>query len=114
MVAAAYACSLYIIALHEISDNCLGCAFGDPDPRGNVAAANPGIAGDADEDMPVVGKERPVRPCRIFGGAIGVSHIPNGSWLHEIVDRFFPTSDRSLVALVIITAVNNSRNRIRK
>ncbi len=114
MVAAAYACSLHIIAVHEISDNCLGCALGDPDPRGNVAAANPGIAGDTDEDMPVVGKERPVRPCRIFGGAIGVSHISNGNWVHEMADRFFPTGDRSPAALVIITAVYNSRNEVRK
>jgi hypothetical protein len=43
----------------EVGEDSLGGAFGDPDVVGDVAEPDVGFAGDAEEDLGVVGDEAP-------------------------------------------------------
>jgi hypothetical protein len=42
---------------HEVGDDLLGCAFADADLVGDLAGPDPGIARDAEENVPVVAEE---------------------------------------------------------
>ena len=75
VVAAADPRPLHVAVLHKISDDRLRRPLGDPYPCGDVSAPNAGIARDADQHVTVVGEERPARPRRVLGRAIGASHF---------------------------------------
>ena len=88
MVATADPGSFHVAVPHEIGDDRLSGALGDPYPGGNVSTADAGVAGDADQHMAVVGEERPARLRRVLGCAIGVVHALKGSRLRETPNRF--------------------------
>ena len=77
--------SLHIALLHEVGDDRLGGALGDPDPGGNVPAANAVVKRDADEDVAMVGEEGPGRPRRLLR-VVGARHGIDGTWFREPSD----------------------------
>ncbi len=44
----------------EVGDDGVGAALGDPDRRGDVAQAGPGVVGDIDQGPGMVGEEAPL------------------------------------------------------
>ena len=69
----------HIATRDEVGDDRLRGALGDPDPVGDVPASDPRVAGNADEDVAVIGQERPARAGRIRGRAGRIRHRANGS-----------------------------------
>ncbi|MEH3055355.1 MAG: hypothetical protein PGN13_15355 [Patulibacter minatonensis] len=53
--------AIEVVGLDEVGHDPLRRALGDPDALGDVAHADVGIAGDADDDVRVVGQEGPLR-----------------------------------------------------
>ena len=78
--------SLHIALLHEVRNDRLGGTLGDPDPHGDVTAANAVVNRDADEDVTVVGEEGPGRPRRLPRVLVGVGHGVNGTGFREPAD----------------------------
>lgn len=87
-VSATDAGSLHITLPHKISNDRLSSALGNSDPVGDISAADTGVTCDTDQDMAMVGEERPARPRHLFRRVIGVSHALNGSRVRDIVDGF--------------------------
>jgi hypothetical protein len=58
-IAPAFASAGDVPLVDEVGDDGLRGPLGDPDPCGDVAAADVGLLGDADENVGVVGEKRP-------------------------------------------------------
>jgi hypothetical protein len=50
-----------IPSFDKIADDCLGGALGNTDEFGDVSGAQVGIAGEAHQDMAVIGEKSPAR-----------------------------------------------------
>ena len=60
-VPAAVPLAQHVALLHQLGQDPVGGALGDPDRRGDVSQANARIVGDTREDVSVVGQEIPSR-----------------------------------------------------
>lgn len=49
-----------VAGVGELGDDPVGGSFGDPDALADVAQADPGLIGYADEDLGVVGQKSPM------------------------------------------------------
>ena len=72
-----------VATFHQVGDDRLSGALGDPDAGGDIPAPDAGVTGDADQHMTMVGEERPAWLCRDLGDAIGMVHGPKRSCLRE-------------------------------
>jgi hypothetical protein len=54
----------HVARLHEVGDDALRSALGDPHRRGDVAQANVRIAAEAEEDLAMAGEEVPILRIR--------------------------------------------------
>src|SRR2546429_9480493 len=61
VVAAAVALARDVPGGGEVADDAMGGALGDPDRLADLAQADAGILGDAQQDLGVVGEKRPRR-----------------------------------------------------
>ena len=59
VVATANFCSIHVATSHEIRDDRLSSALGNPDPSGDISATDAGVTRNANQYMAMVGKERP-------------------------------------------------------
>ena len=59
VVASPDAGALHVAGVDEVGDDGLGGTFGDPDPSRDVTSPDARVLSHADQDVPVVGEERP-------------------------------------------------------
>ena len=71
----------------EVGDDRLGRPLGDAHPGGDVPAADLWIGGDADEDVSVIGEER---PTGLGGRDVSILHLHKRSRLREA--QYTPSS----------------------
>jgi len=77
VVPPAVACPLYVAFLHEVGHDGLGGTLGDPHSGSDVAPTDAGIAGDADQNMTVIGQECPAVPGRLARSTNRRCHVIN-------------------------------------
>lgn len=77
MVASPVACPLYVALLDQVGHDCLGSTLSDPHLGSNVPSADPGVTGDAHQDVAVVGQERPAWPRCFLRSTNRRSHLTN-------------------------------------
>jgi hypothetical protein len=61
VISASDALDLHVAGIDELGEDPLGRALGDPNVLGDLAQADIGRLRDAEEDLSVVGEERPGR-----------------------------------------------------
>ena len=86
VVAAAVSVACDVTGVGELGDDSMRGPFGDPDALADVAQANAGVTGDADQHLGVVGEKCPTR-CRVRVLSHLSEHIISRLIFHAMIVR---------------------------
>ena len=77
-----------IPSLNEVADDCLSRAFRDANEFSNITSAEIGVAGEAHQDMAVIGEKGPARlRCATHGRPLLRDVFPEKQIIDRVVDR---------------------------